>query len=160
MPHYWPQLLANPTNYSKGLAQLGTNRKKTKGAKQEMSISDLRSAHAEQVDDDALAEFKAKRSRDLMVRLTREMKARQESVASANAKADAEKNVAKEKQIQKGLDARVRFRILSGNSATEADVTRLFDKVRDELILEDSRKAQNDLENLKQRQFQRQLRKL
>lgn len=125
-----------------------------------MSFSDLRSAQAEQVEDSALAEFKAKRSRELMIKHTREMTARQEAEVSAKAKANVEKNAEKEKQIQKDLDARVRVRILSGNSATEADVTRLFNKVRDELILEDSRKAQNDLEAMRQRQFQRQLRKL
>ena len=125
-----------------------------------MIFSDLQSAQGTLVEDRALAEFRAKRTRDLMVKHNREMKARQDAEAAAKVKADNERKAAKEKQIQIDVDGRVRARILSGNSATEADVTRLFTKVRDEIILEDSRKAENDLEAIKQRQLQRQLRKL
>ena len=125
-----------------------------------MSFSDLRSAEIDQVEDSALAEFKAKRSRDLMVRHNREMKARQEAKELVRVTANAKNKTEKENQIQKHLDARVRVRIMSGNSATEADVIRLFNQVRDEIILEDSRKAQHELEAMKRSQLQRQLRKL
>jgi hypothetical protein len=123
-----------------------------------MSFSDLRSVEVAQTADRELDELRAKRSRDLMVRHNREMKARQEAEATAKAQRDAAQKAAKEKKVQADLDARVRARILSGNSATEADVKRLYDKVRDEIILEDGRKAGSELEIVRRRQLRRALR--
>src|SRR5688500_10469042 len=96
-----------------------------------MSFGNLQAAEAAETERTAVEEFKAKRARILMTNHNREMNERQAAKTEATAKADAAKKLAKEKQIQKNLQERVRARILSSPSATEADVVRLFDQTRD-----------------------------
>lgn len=117
-----------------------------------MNFGSLESAQATataQRDED---EFKAKRKRALMVGHNREMKARQEAEADAKTKIAACKQLKKDQAIQKNLEIRVRRRILSSPSATLADVTRLFDRTRDEIIAEDGRNAEKQIESARRSQ--------
>ncbi len=109
-----------------------------------MGFSSLIAAEAADDERSAVEEFKRERLRKMMVIKNRERKEREAAEAEAKAKAEAEKKAKKEAQTKKNLETRVRSRILYSPSATEADVTRLFDKVRDEIILEDARKAENE----------------
>jgi hypothetical protein len=122
-----------------------------KGEKK-MNFGSLESAQATaaaQRDED---EFKAKRVRALMVGHNREMKARKDAEADAKVKIAASKQLKKDAAIQKNLEIRVRQRILSSPAATLADVSRLFDKTRDEILAEDGPKAEKQVQEARRSQ--------
>ena len=106
------------------------------------SYNSLQAAETADAERREYDEFRAKRRRELMVKHNRERQEREAAQAEIKAKADAANKAKKAQAVQKDLEARVRARILSSPSATEADVKRLFDKTRDEIILEDGRREE------------------